>query len=216
MSDVLYCPTDTAVKNLEAEGFNGFKSRVIKVGDVMYDSVLHFRSVPGDVVPKSLPERFALCTVHRAENVDDPVRLRSIFDGIDEIAKELDVVVPIHPRTRNALLRFGIDTRAYLIEPVGYVEMLNLIARSSLVLTDSGGLQKEAFFLGKYCLTLRDTTEWTELVDAGVNVLVGANRDRLLIEFRKSLMSTYDFSAQPYGSGNAGELIAADLTTNFA
>lgn len=216
LSDILYCPTETAVRNLEAEGFSSFKSRVINVGDVMYDAVLHFCNRKSEIEVESLPERFALCTVHRAENVDDPARLRSIFEGLDEIATDIDVLIPMHPRTRAAMERFEIETRAQMADPVGYIEMLNLLSKSSMVLTDSGGLQKEAFFLGKYCVTLRDTTEWTELVEGGVNVLVGADRDRIVAEFRKSLHAEHDFSARPYGAGNAGQLIVADLEANVA
>ena len=215
ISDVLYCPTETAVKNLEAEGFQRFEARVKNVGDVMYDAVLNFRQNECEIGIESLPTRFALCTLHRAENVDSEERLRSIFEGLDEIAREIDVLIPMHPRTRAAMLKLGIETRVRLIEPVGYVEMLSLVAKSDLVLTDSGGLQKEAFFLGKYCITLRDTTEWTELIDQGVNVLVGADRHRIVTEYRGSSNKENDFSARPYGEGNAGELIVADLEENF-
>jgi UDP-GlcNAc3NAcA epimerase len=215
ISDVLYCPTKTAVKNLEAEGFQRFGARVKNVGDVMYDAVLNFRGNDREIGIESLPSKFALCTLHRAENVDSEERLRSIFEGLDEIAKEIDVLMPIHPRTRAAISKLGIEPRARIFEPVGYVEMLSLVAKSDLVLTDSGGLQKEAFFLGKYCITLRDTTEWTELIDQGVNVLVGADRHRIVAEFRESLNKKNDFSARPYGKGNAGELIAADLEANY-
>jgi len=216
ISDVLYCPTESAVKNLEAEGFGSSRSRVVNIGDVMFDAVMHFRNSEGAYETKSIPESFALSTLHLAENVDDPERLRTIFEALDEIGTDVDVLIPMHPRTQAAMLRFGIKTQVKVIDPVGYVEMLNLISRSAVVLTDSGGLQKEAFFLEKFCITLRDTTEWTELVEVGVNVLVGSDRDRIVAEFRRSLMQDHDFSARPYGAGNAGQLIVADLEANFA
>ena len=216
ISDILYCPTETAVKNLEAEGFSNFNARVTNVGDVMFDAVLHFRNSETAKHIVSLPERFALCTLHRAENVDDPERLRSIFEALDEITNDMEVLFPVHPRTKAAMLRSGIVTRAHVVDPFGYVEMLDAISRSEVVLTDSGGLQKEAFFLGKYCITLRDTTEWTELVETGVNALVGSDRDRIVAEFRRSLNLDHDFSARPYGDGNAGHRIVAELEAYLA
>ena len=216
ISDVLYCPTETAVRNLSAEGFDRFPARVLNAGDVMYDAVLFFRGGSTPVDFPDLPEEFAVCTIHRAENTDDPDRLRSIFAALDSIAEEIEVVFPIHPRTRPQLKEFGIETRVRLIDPVGYTQMLELIARSSVVLTDSGGLQKEAFFLGKLCITLRDTTEWTELVESGFNILAGAERERILAAFRDTRGKSPDFSARPYGTGNAGELIVADLEAYLA
>lgn len=216
ISDVLYCPTETSVRNLSAEGFDRFPARLVNVGDVMYDAVLFFRGRTTPVELSELPEKFALCTIHRAENTDSRERLRSIFSALDSIAEEIEVVLPIHPRTRPLLEEFGIKTRVRLIDPVGYTQMLELISRSSVVLTDSGGLQKEAFFLGKLCITLRDTTEWTELIESGFNVLAGADRERILSAFRDTQGRSPDFSARPYGAGNAGELIVADLEAYLA
>lgn len=216
ISDVLYCPTETAVENLRVEGFERFPVRIINSGDVMYDSVLFFHKRTNSAASPDLPDRFALCTIHRAENTDDPSRLRSIFSALDEIAGELDIVLPIHPRTRPMLERFDIVTKVRLIDPVGYIQMLNMTAKSEFVLTDSGGLQKEAFFLGKFCITLRDATEWSELVDGGFNLLVGADRDRILEGFQKALNAEPDFSVRPYGTGNAGEIIVSDLESYLA
>jgi UDP-GlcNAc3NAcA epimerase len=216
ISDILYCPTDHAIRNLKSEGFSNFDVRMLNVGDVMYDAVLHFRDrIPGPIT-QLLPEKFAVCTVHRAENVDHPEKLRSIFEGLAEISKELEVVMTMHPRTRAAMCSSGIETQVRIIDPVGYLDMLDLVSKSSLVLTDSGGLQKEAFFLGKYCITLRDTTEWTELVEAEVNTLAGADRDKIVASYRGYLLARPDFSPRPYGAGNAGQLIVADLEAHIA
>lgn len=213
ISDTLYCPTDRAVKNLKVEGFETFSSRIQQPGDVMYDALLYSRNrlEPKMLKEFSLSERFVLCTIHRAENTDDPYRLRSIFAALDEIRDEIEIVLPIHPRTMLMLDKFGIETRVRLISPVGYFDMLNLIERSSIVLTDSGGLQKEAYFLGKYCITLRETTEWTELVQNGFNTLAGADAQRIVEAFHNGMVSSPNFSLQLYGKGNAGELIASDL-----
>lgn len=123
-----------------------------------------------------LPEHFILATLHRAENTDSPERLQSILSALEKIAQEISIIIPIHPRTRKKLqeLNFNFEqTHIQLVDPVGYLEMVYLLKHCSLVATDSGGLQKEAYFFKKYCITLRTETEWTELVEQGANIITG-------------------------------------------
>ena len=212
ISDMLFCPTIAAVKNLENEGIHTTDANVILSGDVMFDSVLFNRRnaylSPETVaqLPNPLGE-FALCTVHRAENTDDGHKLTKIFSGLEEIHKTLPVIVLLHPRTRKRLESLELSPRVNIIEPVGYLELLFLLDRCNIVLTDSGGLQKEAFFLGKACLTLRDNTEWTELVEQGVNFLVGSESERIVQVFHKCLDLKLNFSISPYGDGTAADTI---------
>lgn len=204
------CPTDVAVANLAAEGIT---HNVHQVGDVMCDAVRYYAAQPGECpVPVGDDERFALCTIHRAANTDDESRMRSIWSALGELAREITIVLPLHPRTRHVLDRFGLvaPPGLRLVEPVSYRTMLELERRSALIVTDSGGVQKEAYMHGKPCVTLRDETEWTETVDAGWNELVGANEPTILTAARRFL-SAGPPTARPslYGEGDAGERIVA-------
>ena len=169
ISQILFCPTDIAVENLEHEGFKNFDCKIVKSGDVMLDGAMFYKDF--SIKPKiDVQDNFILCTIHRAENTDDVTRLKNIFETLDLIAKERQVILPLHPRTRKILEHSSINTsRLTLVDPVGYLEMVWLIDHCSFVMTDSGGLQKEAYFFKKYCITLRDETEWSELVHVGMN-----------------------------------------------
>lgn len=212
LSDRLYCPTETAVRNLEDEGIGRFGDSVSLVGDVMYDATLLFASKARP--PAALPERepFVLATVHRAENTDDRDRLASIMRALDRIHTEIaHVVFPVHPRTRDALRRGGIPSAVQTIAPVGYLEMLWLLSRSTFVVTDSGGLQKEAYFFRRPCATVRDRTEWVELVTSGANVLVDADADRIIAAARRGVGTELTTDDGLYGGGLASRRIAAHL-----
>jgi UDP-GlcNAc3NAcA epimerase len=215
ISSVLFCPTQTAVNNLEREGFNNFNCSIELCGDVMYDAVLFYqkkaRSHSTILNTTGLKTgNYAVVTLHRAENTNDPLRLKSILKALDEINLELPVILPLHPRTRNFITSLGIQTRLKLIDPVGYFDMLALLENCKMVFTDSGGLQKEAYFFKKFCLTLRDQTEWTELVEAGANEVVGADTNRILKAFRKN--RDKEVSAKElYGDGRAAAKIVALL-----
>lgn len=214
ISDLLFCPTEIAVKNLHNEGFRNFPGKIVNSGDVMFDAVLYFRgrAYLSEKTKKQLPlSDFALCTIHRAENTDNAKRLKNIFSALEEIRREIPVFLLIHPRTKKQLVEQNIEPKVLLIEPVGYLEMLYLLERCRLVLTDSGGLQKEAFFLEKPCLTLRDNTEWTELTELGVNILVGSDCGKIVQNFKETLSKSFDFTAQPYGDGKAGERIVKEI-----
>ena len=210
ISQILFCPTDTAVENLKNEGFDNFDCKVIKSGDVMQDGVMFYKQF--SMKPKhDLEDNFMLCTVHRAENTDNKQRLQNIFGALNEIAKEKQVVLPLHPRTKKILekLKLNIE-KLTIIEPVGYLEMVWLIDNCKLVMTDSGGLQKEAFFFEKPCITLRDETEWVELVENGFNVLVGADEKKILESFRNQVFND-DFDIDLYGRGKASQMIIKEL-----
>ncbi len=218
----LFCPTRGAVENLKREGIT---AGVMFSGDVMYDSTvmntqramtnstiltsLELLSFNGEVTP------FTLVTVHRAENTDSAERLGNIFEAMETIAGYGNVmVVPLHPRTRMALERFGIrvkSERIVLTEPVSYFEMLVLLKHARMVLTDSGGMQKEAYFSGCPCITLREETEWAETVETGANVLAGADVRRIL-EAVRDLPSAGPVDPSLYGDGHASERIVGVLT----
>jgi UDP-GlcNAc3NAcA epimerase len=192
LSAWLLCPTSTAIANLEREGIRDSggqraptsdSPRVAEVGDVMYDASLHYRAIaarrPADERVLSrlgIAKPFRLLTLHRAENTDDRSRLAGIVEGLGLAGSET-IVFPVHPRTRKLLDAFGIALPANVraIEPVGYLDMLELEEGCEAVLTDSGGVQKEAYFFRKPCITLREGTEWVETVEAGWNRLVGAD-----------------------------------------
>ncbi len=222
VSDVLFCPTATAVENLKNEGYfieeegrrkkvEGF-GKVVNVGDVMQDGAMFYKQFAKQPPTFNFqPSTYILCTIHRAENTDDEKRLKDIFAALNEIAKDKQVILPLHPRTKKILDELQIDTsNLTIIEPVGYLEMVWLIDNCALVMTDSGGLQKEAYFFEKPCITLRDETEWVELVKNGFNTLVGADYEKIL----KAYQTNSEFKAKGlnlYGGGRASEYIIKEF-----
>jgi UDP-GlcNAc3NAcA epimerase len=211
VSSILFCPTETAVNNLKREGFDHMPARVVNSGDVMYDAALYYEDkaqLKSDILRRIGTKKFVLATIHREENADSPEKLRSIIAGLNEIHKQVPVVVPLHPRTRNILAQQYILPNFIIIDPVGYFDMIMLLKNAELVITDSGGVQKEAFFFGKQCITLREQTEWVELVEKGFNVLVGSDSRRLISAFNSFSTQESDFSANLYGNGHAAKTIA--------
>lgn len=207
ISDLLFCPTDTAIKNLNAEGFAAKPVKVLQVGDVMQDAALLFAK-KAEAPSDGLPEGFVLATLHRAENTDDPSCLANIVDALNSIHKTIaPVVLPLHPRTRKLISQQGLKLNVHLIDPVGYFEMVWLLDHCNLVLTDSGGVQKEAFFFGKACVTMREQTEWVELIEAGVNELVGADTDKILAAVRSNAGRKVCDETSLYGGGRASQRI---------
>jgi len=217
LSSWLFCPTSTAVSNLVKEGIvDSNPSRptadvksVSMTGDVMLDASTYYRrnalSRAGAILD-GLPAGFYLLTIHRAENTDDPARLEAIVSAINSVP-DRPAVFPIHPRTRKILSQRGLSFGAHvtLLDPVGYYEMLCLEDACSFVLTDSGGVQKEAFFFEKPCITMRDSTEWVELVETGWNTLVGADRDAIVGAIRNP--ASPNTHPPLYGAGEAGRNI---------
>lgn len=210
-ADLLFAPTETAVTNLRAEGLPA--ERIELPGDVMYDAALFYRGLarrPGWFAEHGLQEGgFVLATVHRAENTDDPARLAAIFEGLSR--SELPVVLPLHPRTRSRIDAAGIVPAANIrvVPPVGYLEMVWLEAACLVIASDSGGVQKEAYFHNRRCVILRDETEWVELVRAGWNTIAGADPDRIAAALADP-MPPPD-TAQLYGAGDAAEKVVERL-----
>ncbi len=223
VSSLLFCPTDMAVQNLKNEGYGAFDYRIVKSGDVMWDGALFYRDMA--VKPAcEIWDDFILCTIHRAENTDDEVRLRNIFEALETIAKEKQIILPLHPRTKKIIENLKLNTdKLTLIDPVGYLEMVWLIDHCELVMTDSGGLQKEAYFFEKPCITLRDETEWVELVENGFNILAGANKEKIVNTYKNhsslftsrllvtSFRHTLHSSLNLYGDGKASKKIVTEL-----
>lgn len=216
LSSWLFCPTRTAVENLRSEGIT---KGVERVGDVMYDGMLHYRRKSKRAILGAIgvePRRYVMATVHRAENTDDPHRLRAIVAALGEAGTLVgSVVLALHPRTRKMLAREGIELpkSVRVIDPVPYLEMIALLADAKAIMTDSGGVQKEAFFLEVPCLTLRDETEWVETVQCGANRLVGSMPEGAAPALEQLLSGEWksDFSGRPYGAGNAAAEIVASL-----
>ncbi len=214
LAKLLFCPTDVAISNLRAEGIPSSSGvgQVFKVGDVMEDSTKLFVELSRRP-SAALPDKpFILATLHRAENTDDAVRLSTLVNALNKLAMMAPVVFPMHPRTRQAIERANVKPTFNVIPPVGYLEMLWLVQNCGLVLTDSGGLQKEAYFLGKYCLTCRDTTEWTELVSIGANSLVSTSESEILQLADARFGTTLTPDSLLYGGGTASNRIAAVLS----
>lgn len=212
VSDMLFCPSETAVANLAREGIT---RGVYCVGDVMYESMMHAvplsRVADGMVRNMGIREgEYWLATIHRAENTDDPSRLEEIMRALNELAAEVPVVFPVHPRTRLMLgqMKERIGHGLKLIDPVGYADMLWLLSHATGVLTDSGGMQKEAYWMHIPCITLRDETEWTETVEQGWNVLAGATRKRIL-ECARKLSRPTDQTDAYQGHGSVERLVRA-------
>lgn len=238
VSSLLFSPTAQGVRNLEKEGFDtNFRGAthidrpvVYHCGDVMYDNSLFFSklaSEKSDITHRLGCEGkpFILATVHRNTNTDDPDRLKAIFTGFTNIAQkhQIDIVVPLHPRTRKYLSQLA-ETGEHdylhsefirIIDPVGFLDMIRLEQEASLVVTDSGGVQKEAFFFQKPCVVLRDETEWVELIHTGAARLVGANRVKLEEEVDHYLAHGHTDFPPVFGDGNAGAFICERILNDL-
>jgi UDP-GlcNAc3NAcA epimerase len=211
VSSLLFCPTDTAVKNLKTEGLD---KGVIRTGDVMADALFYYQTLAPQKAKlfKTPPEeKFALATIHRAENTDDTERLKSIFNALEDINHKLPVYLPLHPRTRAKLKDLGITPKLHVLDPLGYYDMLQLLTNCSIVLTDSGGLQKEAYLCQKPCVTFRDETEWVELVENGVNKLVGTSTTAITKAAETFIERAPEFPKGLYGNGHAADQIIQAL-----
>ncbi|AEA44175.1 non-hydrolyzing UDP-N-acetylglucosamine 2-epimerase [Fluviicola taffensis] len=203
VSELLFAPTQTAIQNLQNEGI---KKGLHLVGDVMYDGILHFTEIAkkkSTIIQdlNLLEKQFILCTIHRAENTNDMNRLQSIFNGLNAVNEK--IVLPLHPRTLKYVQEYGISIGEHIliIEPIGYLDMVRLESAAKKIVTDSGGVQKEAFFLKIPCITLRDETEWVETVQDGWNILVGANEKHIqeaILTFNPTTIPTNSF-----GDGNS-------------
>jgi UDP-GlcNAc3NAcA epimerase len=220
VSDYLFTPTVTADLNLQKEGFD--QAKIHNVGDVMFDAAVYFGQKAdrkSDIIRRLgiTPKAYVLSTVHRAENTDVPQRLESIFKALMAVSQRLPVVLPLHPRTRQTLVqKFKFDFSKYpnlkIIEPVGYLDMVSLEKNAQLIATDSGGVQKEAFFYRVPCVTLRDQTEWTELIELGWNTLVSPRNSEEVETVISESLKKEGRAGAPYGEGRSSEKIADVLS----
>ncbi|MGC4026173.1 MAG: UDP-N-acetylglucosamine 2-epimerase (non-hydrolyzing) [Mesorhizobium sp.] len=217
LSDLLFTSTDEGTAQLIKEGIS--RQRIIQVGDVMYDAALMFaeKALARASILKTLdlsPRAYILATVHRAENTDKPKRLKNIVSALEKMTEIIPVVLPLHPRTAQKMKAFNIAFHhVKVIPPAGYLDMISLESNAAVVATDSGGVQKEAFFYKVPCVTLRDETEWVELVDLGWNRLTSPDRGDIADVIRCAIGSI-GVDAQPYGDGSASQAIAARLIKN--
>lgn len=212
IAELLCVPTKTAVDNLKNEGI--FEGKIKLVGDVMYDAAIHFGQMAENksnivVKLKLEPKEYILATVHRQENTDNPERLKNIFGALADAP--LPVVLPLHPRTKKKLHEHNIPLNGQIIsiDPIGYLDMIMLEKNAHKIATDSGGVQKEAFFYKVPCITLREETEWIELVNANVNKLVGYDPQKIS-KFLNNF-SPLEFNYSFYGSGNTAKMILNHL-----
>jgi len=220
LADLLFCPTKSAMAQLAREGI-GNQEKVVYSGDVMLDSAMLFarnQSISQLQKQQGIVGPYALLTLHRGANVDDPKMLTDILTTIDTWAQSesLRVVWPLHPRTRNTLARINTDWKSIdVISPVGYEEMLCLEQNSQVVLTDSGGVQKEAYFFGRPCYILRNETEWTELVTHGGHVLCGNTPASIKSALERGHMDKGTVQTNLFGNGKAGELICKEIIKRY-
>jgi UDP-N-acetylglucosamine 2-epimerase (non-hydrolysing) len=211
LADMLFTPSEDGDINLEREGIPAEK--IYRVGNVMIDSLVQFLPVAMQRSKNGLPDRYALVTLHRPSNVDDSASLQSIFKALLEVNEQLEVVFPVHPRTRQRIEQFGINIeKLHLLEPLPYIEFLALQRRAAVVITDSGGIQEETTYLGVPCLTLRSNTERLVTVTLGTNVLIGQDLGRLSSELSKILEGKgKKGTLPPLWDGHAAERIAEAL-----
>ena len=216
LSTWLFCPTEVAVKNLANEGIN---QGVHIVGDIMLDASLFYRQILQTEKVKGnfrlnnlnghtseiLKGSYSLATVHRAENTDNPEKLANIISAFNDLGT--NIILPLHPRTRKKILELDLkfNSNVSIIDPVGYLEMLEMEINCNCIITDSGGIQKEAYFLQKPCITLREQTEWVETVESGWNELVGSDANKIAFAFENFIVPQKQLPF--YGRGEAGQLI---------
>jgi len=214
VSDILFAPTHTAVKILKEEGR---EDRTFFSGDVMYDSVLFYRGKiegrPELYKIRGIPDTYFVGTIHRPENTDNARHLRQLFHTFSGLDRK--IIIPLHPRTHRFIVEHSIDVadNVQIIEPVGYLQMLKLVMDSEKVLTDSGGLQKEAYFLEKPCVTLRNETEWVETLHDGCNIVTGTDPVRIIRAVHRNIESVRPRDS--FGNGNAGEKIVQHLISQW-
>lgn len=239
MSTLLFVPTQAGMNNLAKEGFE-LKHKanatidapnVYHCGDVMYDNSLYFAelstqksTIISDLSLNDLP--FILCTIHRDSNTDDATALQGIFEALLELVKttQMAVILPLHPRTRGKIQsllspefqeRLKAETRIQLIEPAGFLDMIALEKNARLIVTDSGGVQKEAYFFAKPCVILREQTEWVEVVAAGAAILTGAHTDRILSAAQQLLTLEIQTDPAIFGDGHAAHFICEKICTDL-
>jgi UDP-GlcNAc3NAcA epimerase len=217
ISDWLFCPTQTAIINLKNEGFDKFNSTIVKTGDVMEDAAIYYAQ-KAEIKSKIISdfnlkeEKYILATIHRAENTDNIENLKKIIEAFNQLNSKNQVIVPLHPRTKKIIEQNNITTNFRIINPVGYFDMIMLLKNCSLVITDSGGLQKEAFFFRKYCITTREQTEWVELIENGYNYIAGTDTELIVNKSNSLISKKFPEVFNLYGNGEACKNICQELS----
>ena len=211
LSSLLFCPSENAVKNLLEENLT---DGVILSGDVMYDVYLKFSSFKDDLDEEIKRSNYILTTIHRRENINSAEKLSAIFNNLDKINDRERIIMPLHPHTKQKIKEYKIQSNITFIKPIGYISMLSLLKDCEMVITDSGGLQKESFFAKKKCLTIREETEWIELINQGTNVL--CEPEDLEKAYCKISSEECDFSNNFYGDGNASNIIIQSIENFFS
>lgn len=214
ISNFLYCPTKQAINNLKAEGFDLMDNELVLCGDVMEDAALYYAKYSANkssIINDIALNKFVLCTLHRAENTDQKEKMQEIVNSLNLLHKEIPVVIPLHPRTKKVLEQYQLQLNVKIIPPQGYFGMLELLKHCQMVITDSGGLQKEAYFFQRPCVTVREQTEWVELIESGVNILGKADQKDLEKKFHQMLSFSKTFPSNLYGGGKAAYNIANHL-----
>ena len=202
LSSLLFCPTKKSYDNLIKENLS---EGIVLSGDVMFDAYLKFRAKSNYLSKNFIGIKYVLTTIHRRENINSAKKLALIFKNLDKINGETKIIMPLHPHTQKKINEYNIKTNITFIEPLGYMSMLLALENSEMVITDSGGLQKEAFFAKKKCLTIRKNSEWTELSSNGSNML--CEPENILHSFNNLKMNKCEFVKNFYGNGNASEFI---------
>lgn len=207
LSKILFCPSKGAKENLMREGYRNFDSEIHIVGDIMLDTIKLF--IKNLEIIKPFEEPYVVCTIHRQENTDEIGRLSQIIEGLNEIAKTTKIIFPIHPRTKKIISDKNIlqHKNIVVVKPMSYIDFLSHIKYCDLVITDSGGLQKESFFMEKNCIVIREQTEWTELISHNFNKLCGYSKKEIFQSYndRSNLNTNFDFPI--YGEGNTAKQI---------
>lgn len=215
VSKLLFCPTIRSVENLNKEGFNNFDCEIVNSGDIMYDAKILFekKSIEPQI---DIPQKFALVTIHRQENTSDKKKLKSLVSAINKLSENIEIIAPLHPGTfkQIQLQNLAFNKNIIVSKPLGYLELSFLLKNASLILTDSGGLQKEAYFHKKSCIILREETEWTELVDKGYNFITGSDPNKINEYFNIIMSSNIDFKEGIYGKGNTSRIVVNKILQN--
>ena len=216
ISDILFCPTTEAVTNLSKEGFSIMDCMVKNSGDVMYDSFLQFKELSDKMsfVTSKLDlqhQNYVLFTCHREENTETEEAFEAIINILNNLATRVEVVFPVHPRIEKKMSNFKLNPKVKTTPPLGYLDMVSLLSHCQMVVTDSGGLQKEAYFSRKFCITLREETEWVELTKSDVNVLCGNNLQKAMGAYDRYSKTEFSTDTCLYGNGKASIVIAETL-----
>ena len=212
LSTLLFCPTNVAMKNLRNEGIN---DGLHLAGDVMFDAYKKFSLMSDQGQSKiKMKSKYVLSTIHRRENINSKEKLTEIFSNLDSICNQIDIIMPLHPHTKKIINKYQIKSKVRFIEPAGYIKMLHLLNNCEMIITDSGGLQKESYFARKKCIIVRTETEWKELVESGASTL--CNPESIFEKFQNISKDKCNFSENLYGNGDSSFAIVKSINSFFS